>query len=227
MFAFVVSSFAQGVAEAPTEVKLTSGSTLRRVEVVRFEPGLVVLKHQGGIDPIRLNYIAEPHRSQLVAYEKATKKAAKNQSDAQANAQPASISGQVYIATRGAGSYKLSNAPIVVYPAAIKDSMIQAQQRNLPTRYATMGMNYNDMDADAHTSWAKTMGEFLEHALTSTVTDADGKYMVRLKTQEPVYILCFDERLAGRNTEYYSWFVEAKAGGSVDLTNYNLWIQPK
>lgn len=69
LLVFVVSAFAQEKPKAPTEVKLTSGSILRRVEVVRYEPGIVVLKHMGGVDPINLKYIAEPYRSQLIAYQ--------------------------------------------------------------------------------------------------------------------------------------------------------------
>lgn len=222
LLAFNVGAHAQQ-AEAPTEVKLTSGSTLRRVEVVRFEPGLVVLKHQGGIDPIRFNYIAEPHRSQLLAYEKAMKSKPKKE----VRNESREIAGQAFITTRGAGSYKLSDTPIVAYPAGMKQTMIQAQASNLPNRYATMGVNYNDVDEDAYIAWRETMGQFINEAVASTVTDADGKFVLRLKTDQPVCILAYSKRLAGRTTEFYSWFVEVQPGESVNFTVNNLWSQPK
>ena len=52
----------------PTEVKLTSGATLHRVSVVRWQKDTVVLRHVGGVDPIRYANIAPEQRAAFEAY---------------------------------------------------------------------------------------------------------------------------------------------------------------
>ena len=71
LLSVVGSLWAAEPVEAPTELRLTSGAVLRDVSVVRYQGAdTVVLKHAGGVDPIRLPYIAEPGRGQLVADKK-------------------------------------------------------------------------------------------------------------------------------------------------------------
>ena len=73
----------------PTEVKLTNGATLRRVSVVRWQKDTVVLKHVGGVDPIRYVNIApeqrlifEAHRAEGLAADEAKKGAVRKEVNA-------------------------------------------------------------------------------------------------------------------------------------------------
>ena len=94
-------------AEPPTEVKLKSGTILRRVEVVRFENDRVILKHLGGADPIRLDMISEPTRSKLLVYRDEWKRM--QTKNAEKQSLPRTVSGQVYIVTRGRDNYELGD----------------------------------------------------------------------------------------------------------------------
>jgi len=70
LLAMVTLVTAEETKKAPTEITLKSGTVLRKVEIVRYEPGRVILKYAGGIDPFRLDSMAESSRKDLVSYQK-------------------------------------------------------------------------------------------------------------------------------------------------------------
>lgn len=52
----------------PSEVTLTNGATLHRVTVVRWQKEAVVLRHAGGVDPVRYANITPEQRAIFEAY---------------------------------------------------------------------------------------------------------------------------------------------------------------
>jgi hypothetical protein len=55
------------VPTMPANIKLTNGTILRNVSVVRWMKESVTLRHTGGADTIYYNYIAEPDRTTVLA----------------------------------------------------------------------------------------------------------------------------------------------------------------
>lgn len=70
-----VGSFAEEtlkpIRSMPSEVTLTSGRVLRKVEVIRWQKDRVVLKHAGGADPIAFSLIKSISMEDLEAMSKA------------------------------------------------------------------------------------------------------------------------------------------------------------
>jgi hypothetical protein len=117
MFSAIALTAAEPAPAAfPSEIKLTNGATLHNTTATRFEREQVVVKHAGGLAPIRYENIAEPYRHQVLAARDAQPK--KNEPpQASEPEHPFEFHGQVFIATRGAGSYKFGGIPIIIYAA--------------------------------------------------------------------------------------------------------------
>jgi hypothetical protein len=86
----------------PTDVVLKSGAILRKVSVVRWEKDRVVVKHAGGIDPVRYDTfspahraIFEQHRPGALAAKVADDKAAANRANAEQEAYTKSLQDQI------------------------------------------------------------------------------------------------------------------------------------
>ena len=131
---FVVAAIA---ADFPTELKLTNGATLRNVSVVRWEKERVILKHAGGIDPVRYDHIVAEQRAIVLAVRDAAALAAANQ-PAQAAQAPGpktrKITGEVFL-TGGESQgvrVKFAGLKIAAYPleAALESAQIGALTGN-------------------------------------------------------------------------------------------------
>jgi len=207
--------------EHPTEINLKSGTRLRNVEVVRFESGRVVLKHAGGVEPYRLDLIAEPARSQLVAYEKALRK----QTAASARA-GRTVKGQVFTTTRGAGAYKFSGATITAYSMDGASYILGLQKSKLPLYYEKQSRGTRIQEA--YIALQESLADASGYMVASTTSDADGNYALELKDVRPVVIICMTTRLAGRMGEYNAWVVENEKGQErLDLNNNNTQPPPE
>jgi len=55
------------VPTMPASIKLTNGTVLRNVSVVRWQRESVTIKHTGGADTIYYSYLAEPDRTTVLA----------------------------------------------------------------------------------------------------------------------------------------------------------------
>lgn len=210
--------------EAPTEIKLKSGTVLRRVEVVRYETDRVVLKHAGGTDPFRLDSIAEPWRGQLLAYKKEWAVERARQAGAQGEKTGDRVlSGQVFVTTRGAGAYKFAGAVLHAYPAYLSSSLKSQHDGFLPINYR--GMAQNEKDEAMVEAWKKTVGENEFTRLAKTTTDAEGNYRLNLK-DDPVVLVCFVTRQVGLGAEHNAWVIEVAPDATrLDLNNLNQWVQ--
>lgn len=206
----------------PSEVTLTTGRVLRNVSVLRRESDRVVLKHSAGADPVAFSLIAEPLRGQLPAIRKAM--------ESSTTTRPAStettrrLSGQVFVTTRGAGSYKFSGAAVSVYAGEHFDSALARQRSNLPLNYRRLRPNDQELaEADA---WVKALKD--TPIVASAKTDSDGKFELLVPVEGDLFIACFASRLlAGVTHEHNSWVVRVSRGEtSLNLDGLNEWKQP-
>jgi hypothetical protein len=170
-----IASFgwAAEVPQLPETVKLTNGAVLKKISVVRWTADGVVLKHQGGADPIRFAHI---DASQRATFEALAKTARKQTAEAQAKGpEMLTYKGQAFIATRGAGSYKLGGMTVYIFP----DIAARAFETNMTVE--------------------------LPKPLAKLVTDADGNFSFTLPKDTAFFVFAQGQRLAGRVEELYEW----------------------
>jgi hypothetical protein len=229
----ICSGYAQTTATAaakpPTEVKLTSGSMLRRIEVVRFESERVVLKHMGGVDTINYKYIAEPYRGQLLAYRDEWQQSHAKQS-AQAS-QPRTVTGQVYIVTRGRENHTLGDLTVRFVPKVDMEYFLSSNsidseyEKRLNTRGYNMDGRPYDSGADA------IIFEHFDNAPTAdiqTKTDADGRFSIQLPKGTEYYALARDTRRVVGKTEFYVFLrLIGEGETTANLSNGDLWSPGK
>lgn len=130
-------------ATIPSEVTLKSGAVLRKVTVVRFEKDRVILKHAGGVDPVRFDVLATG--------------SAKAFSDYLAEqAKPRTYRGSIFVVTKGAGSYKMGNVQVFIVPLAknrAKQLMPTLAEDSMP---AGAKMTRTDSDGRFQFKWQGT-----------------------------------------------------------------------
>lgn len=178
----------------PETVKLTNGAVLKKISVIRWTSDGVVLKHAGGADPIRFAHIDPSQRALFETLAAEAKKVSRAPVAAAAKPNYNTYSGQAYITTRGAGSYKLSDMTVYVFPEGTE----QLFQTNLTVD--------------------------LPKPLAKAVTDADGKYSFSLPNNIGFFIFAQGRRLAGGNYELYEWRIpstEIKDPAAIHLRTDN------
>lgn len=212
-------AFGQDESAAPTmpdTVTLTTGRVLKSVQVVRWEKERVVLKYAGGVDPIAFSLIKEPSPSQLAAIRNAAKE---NESKISSPANR-TVTGQVFVTTRGAGAYKFAGAKVTAYPLSALDSMKLTVESELSTARAEMGV-LGDVNVALvqYRGGLKAVQNFTPVA--ESTTDADGVYHITVSSKQPVFIFCATTRIAGSTTEYNVWSVPLGNADRVDLNGSN------
>jgi hypothetical protein len=205
----------------PREVTLTSGRVLRNVQVLRWEKERVVLKHSGGADPIHFSIIKSLSREELEGIRES------HQASADKPAAPAAqirVTGQVFVTTRGAGSYKFSGAHVRAFSAAEVEQIRERQANKLPMNFRRMMPD--EQDNAAANAWVDVLAECRE--IARATTDAEGNYELTLPPGEHV-IACFAGRvISTRIREQNAWVVPVPlAGGRLDLHSGNSWVQPE
>ncbi len=208
LLVLVAAAFAAEPAapKLPNEIKMTSGTVLRNISVVRWAADHVVLKHANGVDPIRFAYIAEPYRSQLFAVRDAAALAAKTAPAPEAAAvKTSTLSGQVFLTTMGAGAYKFSGATVT----AFRFEDYEAAERNFRTLSPGLSSGAGN-DSLLLRTWIKVLNDYTPVAVTTT--DAEGKYRMTLPPGQRVFLFCTASR------------VRAAVGGAASETKY--WIVP-
>ena len=167
-------------ADFPTDLKLTNGATLHSVSVVRWEKDRVILKHAGGIDPVRFDHIDAAQRATVLEIRDAEAKAKTEQPAIPTAAQAVNvIEGQAFIATRGAGNYKIGGMTIYAFPI--------------------------DRIRVLDSTSTVDLGE----PIATTKTDADGKFKLKLPNSEDYFLFAHGTRIAGSIQEDYEWTVKS------------------
>jgi hypothetical protein len=170
-------------AEFPTELKLTNGAVLHKASADRWTSEYVVVRHVGGIDRIRYTNIAEPQRQVVLGLK--TEQIAHAQSaspgTSESKTNGITYSGQVFVQTVGAGSYKFGDADVYAFPL----EALSAFETNL-----------SPVDLPA--------------PIAKATTDADGKFTMIVPLDRPHFLFCQATRLAGSHYEYDEWHAPAK-----------------
>ncbi len=200
----------------PDAVTLTTGRILRNVQVVRWEKDRVVLKYSGGIDPIAFSLIKEPSPVELIAIRNAIKK-----EEAKISAPTnRTISGQVFVTTRGAGAYKFAGAAVIAFPLAALDSIKSSVESEIASERTQIGaLGTLDIEAARYRAWRKVVQNFTPLAEGST--DADGMYKFTITSKQPLFIYCAASRIAGSSSEYNVWAVPLEKSDRIDLNGSN------
>lgn len=204
----------------PSEVTLTTGRVLRNVQVVRWETNRVVLKYSGGVDPIAFSLFKSPTPDQLPAIREndLEKKAS---TTTKAGVEPRKITGQVFVTTRGAGSYKFSGAPVYTFSPEAIESARQRFSGRLPAGFRMRSSE--EQAVIAANTWAGLLGD--ETPLASTTTDADGNFILPLKPGQNAWLFCIAGRLVGSTKEQNIWLALLPVESDrLDLSTRNLWI---
>lgn len=204
------------VPRMPEEVTLTTGRVLRKVQVVRWERERVVIKHSAGADPIPFSLFSEPLRSSLPAIRDAyAQNLIKEQKASRL------ISGQVFIATNAAGSYKFGAVRVLAVPLSALAQIQERADSEVRTAYAKADErrryhSFNDVRAAV---WTKALADITP--IASTMTDAEGNFRLELPSKESAFLFCYTYRGIGPYGEHNLWAVPIKAGDRIDLNNEN------
>lgn len=174
-------------AVMPTEVTLTTGRVLRNVSVIRWESNRVVLKHTAGADPIAFALFKVPTPAELPAIKAASMERLKKADTEKAKAAAAGpemveYTGQAFITTRGAGSYKLGGMTINI----CQPETSSALEANM---------------------WRTT----LKAPIMRVKTDADGNFSFKMQKGQEFFIFAQFSRFIGgkTGTEYYEWRISS------------------
>lgn len=110
------------IPEMPTQIVLTSGRVLKDVTVIRWEKNRVLIRWAGGKEPIPFSIFKSPSQAEVERMSRGLEDYS------------GEISGQIYLVTNGAGSYKFANAEVYLTPLGAdgkpsrsKDSSIYAR----------------------------------------------------------------------------------------------------
>ncbi len=207
--------FAEAVLPAmPSDVPLTNGRILHKVQVVRWETGRVVLKHAGGVDPVAFTLIAEPLRSRLDEIRVAAA------AQAAVPKPTRTIVGQVFVTTKGAGAYKFAGARVFLLDqSAYSACQNIVENYRAEVRVTSGTLATIDQERVTYEGWTKALRS--EKSVVEVTTDADGYYKLTVPAEGRFYVICVTSRLAGSSMEYNVWSVPAIGDARLDLNSSN------
>jgi hypothetical protein len=214
LLASALLAIAADPAAAPLpELKLTNGTVFRNVTVVRYDRETVTLKSNAGTgpiryamlpEPIRVKFIAERDAALMIAAEKAVPPPAK----------PRTLTGQVYVTTRGAGAYKFSEVTVTAYPK------VNYEQISGLVRVRT---TVSTPELYKVAAWKKELADV--KPIATATTDADGRFTLTLPADaSQVFLFGTTTRLlATGRTELNLWSIPVPDDAATfDLNSSNL-----
>jgi hypothetical protein len=207
---FAEEKKADDLPALPETVTLTNGAVLRGVSIVRWETDAVVLKHAGGVDPIRFVNMAPEVRAIFEAYRNKQRMTVQHATDA-----PRMIEGQIFIVTNARENVKLASTKVRIYRSF--DATI-FDQLSVEMKRAAAGRVNTDFAAEQKDRADRMKAKWLEFTAglpapeISVFTDADGKFSINVSDlQEYVIVAVADRMLASASNprEYYAWVVKS------------------
>jgi len=188
-------------AAFPAEIRLSSGAILRKTSLVRWTTDGVVVRHAGGVDPIRLAHVAEPDHTRLRNLQTA-RPAAPAPSPTPAPAATVTVGGSIQLPAKSGPPTRFPNATVVAFPGARYAQVVAARQSLQLPPTATA--------ADHLDAWQRILSELTP--LGDTVAGPDGKFSLLLPAGQPVFLVSVARRGSGRQTEHIIWLREVPAG---------------
>ncbi len=179
----------------PAELQLTNHVTLHHATPTKWTSEYVVVRHVGGVDPIRYTSIAEPQRALVMSLRPSAKSASPR---AEAAPNTIHVDGQCFITTQGAGTYRMSEVVVMFFPA----SAASAFDTNMQTVDLPRPLHTCKTDADGKISIDLPAGE--------------GPWLVVSQASRRVGAL-----RNGDPWERYEWRVPYDGSGPLNLTGAN------
>lgn len=208
VLAVAIAAAADTPWEFPSELRLTSGTVLHKVTLVRFDHEAVVIRYTGGVAPIPFAHIDEGQRRQVLAM-RDTMAAAK----AADLAAPREVTGQVFIRTQGDGAYKFAGFSVYAFPRELLEAIEQEVSVLATARKISSTQEKGLL-------WVEVTARHTP-AGTSAHTDGDGKFTLRLPDSKPVFVFCAANRLlSGKFLEQHLWVVPVE-GNELILDSRN------
>jgi hypothetical protein len=196
----------------PDSVTLKNGAVLRHISIVRWQIDVVVIKHVGGVDPIRLDYLAPESRAALEAYQ-----AAQRAGDL-LKPNESVLSGEIFIATKGRETIKFGGTRVRIYRDFDSSNFSEVQKRV----ETIMGTRLGDFSMDSKSEFiAKTQKireewdhfiESLPEPEFSTYTNSEGKFSLKAPgIRNYILVVVSDKQMAtsASPNEHYAWLVKS------------------
>ncbi len=191
----------------PTEIRLSSGAILRKTSLVRWTADGLVVRHAGGVDPIRLTHVAEPDRARLRDLQTA-RPAGNASAPTPAPAATVTLAGSIQLPAKSGPPSRFAGATVVAFPGAHYAQVVAARQALQLPASATAS---DHLDA-----WQRVLSDLTP--LGDTVAGPDGKFSLAVPAGQPVFIVSVARRGSGRQTEHIIWLREVPVGETaVDL----------
>ncbi len=186
-------------APFPAEIRLSSGAILRKTSLVRWTPDGLVVRHAGGVDPVRFIHVAEPDRARLRDLQSARPAA-----PAPGPAAPATITvvGSIQLPAKSGPPTRFPGATVVAFPGARYAGVLAARQAIALPPDATA--------ADHLEAWQRVLSDLTP--LGDAVVGPDGRYSLQLPAGQPAFLVSVARRGSGRLTEHILWLREVPAG---------------
>lgn len=102
-----------GATDFPPELRLTNGATLRKCEPVRWTKDSVIVRHVGGLDPIRFVNISEEQRA---AVEASRPSVSPTPTPTEQPKDERTFKGQVFVATVAGTTVPLGSVKVRAFP---------------------------------------------------------------------------------------------------------------
>jgi hypothetical protein len=225
------------------ELHLKDGRVLQNVKIVSYGTSTVMAKWDGGRGTIPYKQLPDDFQEAMKAYMPPPPIVeapivveapipGRIASEPPPSPGPAkTVTGQVFIATKGGENFKLALVGISVYPVEVwtiyekqVEGIAAAKQKKLETKQKAFEANGNyhgsiqTLNEELALSFDKW--DLLPPPTASTKTDADGKFSLVHTVPSPV-IFARARRSVGKETEYYVWVVK-EVTPPVLLSNDNL-----
>ncbi len=138
------------------------------------------------------------------------------------------LNGQVFIATKGGLNVKLGQVEVVLIPVKRVSPWIHHKAEVIDSESARLknSVNPDDMKALVHLFDADFYFEDLPRPDFSALTDADGKFSMKVPRNGKYIVAARARRSVGEEEEKYAWLFDFSMDGAPDktimLSNNNL-----
>jgi hypothetical protein len=172
--------FAEEAKTFPASITITSGYTYQNTALDHYDREFVIVIYHGQKTPIRYLAIAEPQRTQILALRDAAQKTPSRPTSA-----PTGLATEIVMD----GEVFIVTRGAGNY--ALGDLSVYAFPMSV-------------WDGGGTGTWR------LGKPLASAQTGSDGKFRIKLLEPGDFFIFAQGQRMAGRNTEYYTWEIKGE-----------------
>lgn len=219
----------------PTEIRYKNGTVLRNVVAERWEKDRVIVRYNGQLAPVMFHHIASPSTDEIKLWRTHGDLVKQEARIADIRAKEKSmrtISGQVYVVTRGRENYKLGDLNVYFVPEQemaqfLETNSISTEYERYKSTWWSGDPNLRPVDNRAD----RVVFLHFEKAprgVHTGRTDAEGRYEALVPRGQSFYVMARDTRRVYSNTEFYVFLKLIGPNETVvNLSNGNLWNPEK